>query len=290
MKTIEPLFDRKLLASRQLRARAGFADASFLWKRAAFDIAYTLGAINRQFEHVCDLSARDGQVGEILRSQLPGKFSHWHEFDLNPNSSQAFLDLEDPVLSQDYDLMISVLALDKVNDLGGCLRRLVSHLTPDGLFIGIVFGGETLWGVRQCLMQAEISHRGGAGARLHPVIDPSDMIDLLRMSGLNMPVVDHDVVSVSYDNPLGIFKDIRAMGEASILSDRPRLGLNRAIVDEFCQLYFDRFSDGEGRVSASFDLITLSGWKPHENQQKPLRPGSAKMRLSDALGVNEIKP
>jgi hypothetical protein len=283
------LFDRKLAAKRQCRARHSFEEAAFLWERAAHDIAHTLGAINRQFEHACDLSARSGLVGRILRSELPEKITNWDEFDLNPSENQIFLDLEDPKLPRDYDLMVSVLALDKVNDLGRCLRRLVTHLKPDGLFIAIVLGGETLWGVRQSLMQAEIAYRGGAGARLHPVIDPADMIDLLRISGLNMPVVDHDVVIVSYDNPLGIFKDIRAMGEASILIDRPRLGLNKAILAEFCRLYSQSFSDEDLRVSAHYDLVTLSGWKPHENQQKPLRRGSAKMRLSDALGVKEIK-
>jgi len=289
MNSLPPLFDRQLLARRQLRARDSFPEAAFLWERAALDIAHTLSAINRQFTNACDLSARNGLVGELIRSELPTKCTNWHEFDLNPGPTQKYLDLEDPHLPLDYDLMISILALDKVNDLRSSLAKLVNHLRPDGLFIGIVFGGETLWGVRQCLMQAEMNHRQGAGARLHPVIDPADMIDLLRISGLNMPVVDHEVVRVNYDSPLALLKDIRAMGEASVLVDRPRLGLSRAIVADFCRLYAERFSDQEGRINADFDLVTLSGWKPHESQQIPLKPGSAKVRLADALGVPEIK-
>ncbi len=138
-------------------------------------------------------------------------------------------------------------------------------------------------------MEAELEVRGGYGPRIAPFAEGPDLIDLLKRTGFSMPVVDSDRVEVSYEHPLRLLADLRAMGEGNVLADRPRKGLNRAILQRMAELYVKRFADAEGRVTATFEIITLSGWKPHESQQKPLKPGSAKTRLADALGVKETK-
>jgi hypothetical protein len=136
-------------------------------------------------------------------------------------------------------------------------------------------------------MEAELEVRGGYGPRIAPFAESPDLIDLLKRTGFSMPVVDSDRVTVSYEHPLRLMADLRAMGESNILLQRPRKGLNRAILEKASALYFERHADAEGRIAATFEIITLSGWKAHDSQQKPLRPGSAKMRLADALGVKE---
>jgi SAM-dependent methyltransferase len=194
-----------------------------------------------------------------------------------------------PFGDDSLNLVISTLALHTANDLPGVMVQIRRALKPDGLFIASLFGGETLKELRGCLMDAELEVRGGYGPRIAPFAEGPDLIDLLRRTGFNMPVVDSDRVIVSYEHPLKLMADLRAMGESNVLIDRPRKGLNRAILTRASELYFERFADNEGRIAATFEIITLSGWKPHESQQKPLRPGSAKMRLADALGVKEGK-
>ncbi|MBW8882331.1 MAG: methyltransferase domain-containing protein, partial [Asticcacaulis sp.] len=194
-----------------------------------------------------------------------------------------------PFGDDSLNLVVSTLALHSVNDLPGVLVQVRRALRPDGLFIATLFGGETLKELRGCLMEAELEVRGGYGPRIAPFAEGPDLIDLLKRTGFAMPVVDSDRVTVSYEHPLRLLADLRAIAESNVLHDRPRKGLNRAILARMAELYFARFGDDEGRIAASFEIITLSGWKPHESQQKPLRPGSAKMRLADALGVREGK-
>jgi SAM-dependent methyltransferase len=289
------LFDRSLLARRLDRAAKGFAQASFLRERAIEDLLHSLSGINRHFDIALEIGARDGAFRRELRTTpAAGKIGTLIEGDL----SQAFagsgprliMDEEQlPFGDDSLNLVVSTLALHTANDLPGVMVQIRRALTPDGLFIASLFGGETLKELRGCLMDAELEVRGGYGPRIAPFAEGPDLIDLLRRTGFNMPVVDTDRVVVSYEHPLKLMADLRAMGESNVLIDRPRKGLNRAILGRASELYFERFADDEGRIPATFEIITLSGWKPHESQQKPLRPGSAKMRLADALGVKEGK-
>jgi len=292
------LFDRRLLSRRLDRAAKTFAQAQFLRERAIEDLLHSLGAINRRFELALDIGARDGGFArELAASPDAGKVGLLIEADLSPafltqtqGPARLIMDEEQlPFGDDSLDLIVSTLALHAVNDLPGVLVQVRRALKGDGLFIASMFGGETLKELRGCLMEAELEVRGGYGPRIAPFAEAPDLIELLRRTGFAMPVVDSDRVEVSYEHPLKLMADLRMMGESNILIDRPRKGLNRAILQRMAELYFERFADDEGRITATFEVITLSGWKPHESQQKPLRPGSAKMRLADALGVKEGK-
>lgn len=289
------LFDRSLLARRLDRAAAGFAQASFLRDRAIEDLLHSLSGINRHFDVALEIGARDGAFRrELAVSPAAGKIGVLIEGDLSEafNGAQPRLVMDEeqlPFGDDSLNLVVSTLALHTANDLPGVLVQIRRALKPDGLFVASLFGGETLKELRGCLMEAELEVRGGYGPRIAPFAEGPDLIDLLRRTGFNMPVVDSDRVVVSYAHPLKLMADLRAMGESNVLNDRPRKGLNRAILTRTAELYFERFADDEGRIAATFEIITLSGWKPHESQQKPLRPGSARMRLADALGVKEGK-
>ena len=289
------LFDRSLLARRLDRAAKGFAQASFLRERAIEDLIHSLSGINRHFDVALEIGARDGAFRrELTGSPAAGKIGVVIEGDLSEGfaSGQPRLVMDEeqlPFGDDSLNLVVSTLALHTANDLPGVMVQIRRALKPDGLFIASLFGGETLKELRGCLMEAELEVRGGYGPRIAPFAEGPDLIDLLRRTGFNMPVVDSDRVVVSYEHPLKLMADLRAMGESNVLIDRPRKGLNRAILTRAAELYFERFADDEGRIPATFEIITLSGWTPHESQQKPLRPGSAKMRLADALGVKEGK-
>ncbi|MDI7775336.1 methyltransferase domain-containing protein [Asticcacaulis sp. EMRT-3] len=292
------LFDRALLAHRLDRAAKDFAQAQFLKDRVCEDMLDTLAAINRDFPLALDIGARGGVFAQALaNSPVASKVGLLIEADLSQamtaqgrGAARLVMDEEAlPFGDDSLNLIVSGLALHSVNDLPGALVQILRALKPDGLFIGALFGGETLTELRACLMEAEIELRGGYGPRIAPFAECPDLIDLLKRIGFAMPVVDSDRVSVSYEHPLRLMNDLKRMGESNVLIERPRTGLNRAILLRGSELYFARFADDEGRITATFEIITLSGWKPHESQQKPLRPGSAKMRLADALGVPEGK-
>ena len=162
-------------------------------------------------------------------------------------------------------------------------------LKPDGLMLASMFGGETLKELRLALIEAESEITGGASARVAPFADLQDAAGLLQRAGFALPAADRDVTIVRYADPMRLLADLRAMGETSALAERSPHGLSRRILARTCEVYRDRFSDPDNRVRATFEMITLTGWAPHESQQKPLKPGSAKARLADALGVTEHK-
>ncbi|MGZ3298809.1 MAG: methyltransferase domain-containing protein [Asticcacaulis sp.] len=292
------LFDRSLIAARRNRAAAGFAQAHFLRERSIEDTLETLAAINRRFDMALDMTAGDGGFGRALaQSDAAPKVGLLIEGELSENlsarqSGPARLIMDEewlPFADDSLNLVVSVLGLHGVNDVPGTLIQVRRALKPDGLFIASLFGGETLKELRGCLMEAELEVRGGYGPRIAPFAEAEDLIGLLRRTGFNLPVVDTDRVRVSYEHPLRLMADLRAMAETNVLYDRPRTGLNRAILARMSELYFQRFADDEGRITATFEIITLSGWKPDPSQQAPLKPGSAKARLADALGVKEGK-
>ena len=195
-----------------------------------------------------------------------------------------------PFAAASFHLAVSLLSLHWCNDLVGALVQVRRALKPDGLFIGALFGGRTLTELRQCLLQAEVEQSGGAGPRVSPFADAADGASLLQRAGFALPVSDVDQVVVRYDHPMGLIADLRAMGEGNALLDRPRRPLTRAVLARLTELYAERFAEPDGRIPATFEIVTLTGWAPHPSQQQPLKPGSAKVRLADALGVREQSP
>jgi SAM-dependent methyltransferase len=186
------------------------------------------------------------------------------------------------------DLVVSGLALHFVNDLPGVLLQIRRALKPDGLFLAGILGGETLTELRQSFAAAESELEGGASPRVAPFVDLREAGGLLQRAGLTLPVCDLDRVTVRYASAFDLMRDLRRMAATNPLMARRRTPLRRATLMRMAEIYAQQFADGDGRIRATFDIVWLSGWAPHPEQQQPLRPGAAKARLADALGTREI--
>jgi SAM-dependent methyltransferase len=289
------LFDRALHRRRLDRAASGYGAADFLKVRAAQDAAARLEPILREFPLAVDLGARNGAFAAALAESLAAaRVGHLIETDLSaamltgrPGPRLVVDEERLPFAPESLDLIVSTLALHWTNDLVGALIQIRRALKPDGLFIGAFLGGASLTELRQCLLEAESVLTGGAALRVSPFADGYDGAGLLQRAGFSLPVSDVDRVTVRYGNPLRLLADLRAMGETNVLLDRSRKPLTRSVLMRAMALYQERFAGPDGKVPASFEIITVTGWAPHESQQKPLKPGSARMRLADALGVAE---
>jgi SAM-dependent methyltransferase len=287
-----PLFDRALHRRRLDRAAPGYAD--FLKRRAADDMVFRLEGIMRRFPLAVDIGARTGAFAQALAaSEAREKVDLLIETDLSApmlarGGARVIADEERlPFKSGSLDLAVSSLSLHWTNDLIGALVQARLALKPDGLFIGAFFGGATLTELRQSLLSAEAELTNGASMRVSPFAEPSDAGGLLQRAGFALPVADVDRVTVRYAHPAELLRDLRAMGETNVLLERSRTPLTRRVLGRALELYADAFTEADGRVRATFEIITVTGWSPHESQQKPLPRGSAKMRLADALGTTE---
>jgi SAM-dependent methyltransferase len=293
------LFDRDLHRARLDRAAPAYGAADFLKARAAADAVERLEAIMRDFPLAVDLGARNGafaaalarseaqqsakpKVGALIEADLSGRMLSGRP-GLRIQADEERL----PFADESLNLVVSLLSLHWTNDLVGALIQIRQALKPDGLFLGALFGGATLTELRQCLTQAEAELLGGAGLRVSPFADVLDAAALLQRAGFALPVADLDRATVRYTSALELIRDVRAMGESNVLRDRARRPLTRPILARTAEIYHERFSEADGRVRATFDIVSLTGWAPHPDQQQPLRPGSAKMRLADALHVKE---
>jgi SAM-dependent methyltransferase len=285
------VFDRHLVRRRLARAiRGGYAD--FLLRRAIDDLGDRLGTVLRHFPLALDVGtptaslrewlAASGRVDEVVRlTSLP---------EAAPGPLSVVGDAESlPFAPERFDLAVSLLALQSVNDLPGALVQIRRALKPDGLFLGCLFAGATLYELRQAFTQAEAELEAGVSPRVAPFADVSDLGGLLQRAGFALPVADLEPVTVRYADPFGLFRDLRAMGLTNALVDRRKAPLRRATLVRAAAIYAERFADADGRLRATFEIAWLSGWAPHASQQKPLKPGSAQVRLADALGVPEHK-
>lgn len=284
------LFDRETLRRRLERAARDPAD--FLLARVAEDLAERIGAVLRPFETALDLGTPGPQaVAALAADGRPQRIVQAAPIAaaLAPGRGDGFV--ADPSLiataPERFDLVVSLLALQSVDDLPGTLVQTRRVLKPDGLFMACLFGGATLTELRQAFMQAESETEGGVSPRVAPFADVRDLGGLLQRAGFALPVTDVDTVVVRYGSPFGLFRDLRAMGATNPLAARRRDPLRRATLLRAAEIYAERFADPDGRVRATFELVWMSGWVPHESQQKPLRPGSAAMRLADALRTEE---
>jgi SAM-dependent methyltransferase len=289
------LFDRALLRRRLDRAAPDFAAADFLKARAAQDVVMRLETILRRFPVAVDLGARNGHFFKALSdSDARANIDALFEADLSGrmlagrDTPRVVADEERlPFGDATLDLVVSTLSLHWTNDLVGALIQIRRALRPDGLFVGAIFGGATLTELRQCLLAAEAELSGGAAMRVSPFADAIDAAGLLQRAGFALPVADVDRVKVRYAHPIALLRDLRKMGETSVLLDRSRKALARRVLFRAMELYVERFAEADGKVPATFEIVSVTGWAPHDSQQKPLRPGSAKMRLADALGTQE---
>jgi SAM-dependent methyltransferase len=265
------LFDRALLRARMERARRS-GPATFLLDRVREDFEERLQAVTRRFADVADIWT----PGELLQMPLADRFKSIAHIDVN--ESEVL-----PLQPESLDLAVSALAFQFVNDLPGVLAQIRRALKPDGLLLAAMVGGDTLTELRQSFAAAEAECEGGVSPRVAPFADLRDIGGLLQRAGLALPVTDVDRVVVRYDNAFALMADIRRMGASNILVERRRAPTRRATMLRMAQIYGERFADADGRIRATFDLVWLSGWAPHESQQKPLKPGSAKASLQEAV-------
>jgi SAM-dependent methyltransferase len=285
------IFDRKLLRARRLRA-AAHGTENFLLDRAAEDLADRLQSVKRRFPQALDLGTPDGALGQRLAAsaQIGRLFSaeplaHLRAPEAGPRVAADEEAL--PFRDASFDLVVSALALHWVNDLPGTLLQIRRILNPDGLFLATILGGETLTELRQSLAEAEAEIEGGLSPRVAPFVEVRAMGTLLQRAGFALPVTDIDRLTVRYSDLAGLFLDLRAMGATNALAARRRKPLRRATIARAAEIYGMRFADADGRLRATFGLLSISAWAPHESQQQPLKPGSARMRLADALGTEE---
>ena len=240
----------------------------------------------RDWPEAADLSAHPGAFAAALAGSVasgrvgPVKIVGDRIARAGPGATP--LDLADGT----QDLIVSLMSLHWANDLPGALSQIRRALKPDGLFLGTLLGAGTLKEVRAVLTEAELEARGGAQARVSPFADGFDGAALLQRAGFALPVADVDRVTVRYRDLFALIRDLRAMGETNVLAG-PIRPLTRGILGRAAQIYAERFAEADGRIPATFEIVHLAGWAPHESQQKPLPRGSAKMRLADALGVRE---
>jgi SAM-dependent methyltransferase len=282
-------FEPRLVRQRKRRVRAGFQDGAFLHQRVAADLADRLEAIPRPFARALALGGGGLFSAELqLRPALAARIAHVTEADVA--AGDVVLDPERlPFAPAAFDLIVSPLALHWVNDLPGALIQLRHALKPDGLLLASLFGGDTLSELRLCLIEAESELTGGAGPRVAPFADLHDIAGLLQRAGFALPAADRDILTVRYAEPMRLLADLRAMGETAALRERSPRALSRRILASAFDIYRRRFSDSDGRIRATFEILTATGWAPHESQQQPLKPGSAKTRLADALQTKEVR-
>ncbi len=279
------IFDQGHIRRNKKRAAKNFQDHNFLFQWSQRELSDRLMDINRTFPTALQIGSRStlkdhpkiGFLTTIDNTENP----------VLPNSpyicaSEEFL----PFAPQSFNLIFSNLNLHTVNDLPGTLLQIRCALKPDGLFIAAMLGGETLHELRHALAQAELNSEGGASPRVAPFADKPQMGDLLQRAGFALPVVDSDILTVTYNSLFKLLHDLRGMGEGNAILARQKKFATRSFFMEAARLYQEQFVEPDGRIKASFEIIFLLGWAPHSSQQKPLQPGSAKTSLIDVLGTS----
>ena len=282
------IFDRRAVRLHRDRAAKNLSEFEFLLAEVAETLADRFSDIRREFPVALDLGCHSGQIAKVLAGR--GGIDNLMQCDVSEAmtrqtsglkfvADEEFLPVGDGVL----DLAISNLSLHWVNDLPGALIQLCRALKPDGLLLAALFGGETLKELRKALVTAESEVTGGAGPRVSPFADIRDAGALLQRAGFALPVVDTDVLTVFYENPLKLMRDLRGMGEQMATHNRQKNFTRRAILFRATEIYQDMFGDADGRVPVTFEVITLTAWSPSPNQQQPATRGSGEVNLADVL-------
>jgi SAM-dependent methyltransferase len=278
-----------LLRHRRERiARIADPKSDFLFAESGERMLDRLDDVKRRFPLALDLGSRDGLLGRLLQGR--GGVETLIQGDLAlgmlRRAAGRVLQLDEealPFAPESFDLVLANLSLHWTNDLPGTLAQIRHVLKPDGLFLGVLFGAGTLGELRGVLMEAEIAETGGASARVSPFADLRDAAGLLQRAGFALPVADVETVTVTYAGMMPLLADLRAMGEANILDARLKRPTRRAVIARAAALYQEKFAMPDGRIPASFKLIFLTGWAPHESQQQPAPRGSGKVNLGEVL-------
>jgi SAM-dependent methyltransferase len=286
------VFDRTLLAARRRRALA-LGPATFLLDHVAAELAERLSVVLRRFDLAADVGTPGGVISRVLKERKLATRTVAVDRLADrgaPGADWAVAADEEalPFADGALDLVVSGLSLHFVNDLPGALVQIRRALKPDGLFLAALLGGETLIELRQAFAAAESEIEGGVSPRVAPFADLRELGALLQRAGFALPVSDVDRLTVRYDSALALMRDLRRMGATNVMRARRRTPLRRATLLRVSEVYAERYADPGGRLRATFEIVWLSGWSPHASQQQPLRPGSARTRLADALGTREI--
>jgi len=286
------LFDRSLLRRRRARFAGEMGEHEALLSHVAAEIADRIGAILRDFPLALDLGAYHGvlgravaalpSVGEIIYAEsVPALAARC------PRPSVVCDEELLPFKDESLALVVSGLALHRVNDLPGALIQIRRALRPDGLFLGAALGSSSLKELRHALIEAEAELHGGASPRIAPFADVRQYGALLQRAGFALPVTDAELLMVTYPTPRDLMREIRALGGGNVMAARRKEPLPRGTLERAEEIYRSRYGTPEGKIAASFEIVYLSGWAPHASQQKPLAPGSARQRLADALGTTD---
>jgi hypothetical protein len=274
----ENIFDRELYLARLERTTQNRPD--ILSHSIATELAERLDPITREFNHACLIAVDPEPIAAAIRAT--GKVKNLEI--LEPTSSEIL-----PLTANAFDAIFDILDLHLVNDVPGRLIQLRRALIPDGLFMACLFAGQTLNELRQSWLDAEDLVTGGVSPRVAPMIDVREMGGLLQRADLALPVVDLDRTIVRYPDAIALIHEIRSLGLSNVMTGRSRKPVTRNLLGEAISIYQQKFSDEDGRIRATIEVAWATAWSPHESQQKPLKPGSAKFRLADALKVPETK-
>ena len=284
------VFDRAAVRRHRDRAAADFAGHDFLFREIADRLGDRLQDVDRRFNSVLDLGGGHGAPipGLDTTTIITGDLS---ETMLRRAGRQRPVVLNEEYLPfgvNAFDLAVSTLSLHWVNDLPGALIQIRHALKPDGLFLAAILGGDTLIELRRVLLEADAETTGGTRPHTSPVADVANAGGLLQRAGFALPVVDTDTLTVTYTDMFALMRDLRGMGETNAVAARNRRFMRRHTLFTAAEKYQTLYADADGRVPATFQIIWLTGWAPHESQQKAIRPGSATARLADALDADEI--
>ncbi|MDR3372191.1 MAG: SAM-dependent methyltransferase [Ancalomicrobiaceae bacterium] len=288
------LFDRSLIATRRRRAlERQVAGADFLIARVVDDLAERLSVVTRHFDvavalggatsHVADMLVASGKVGRVIRADGLAALGRGRSGGADLVCHEDAL----PFAAGSLNLIVSALTLQTIDDLPGVLVQARRALSSDGLLMAALLGGDTLCELRDSLASAEIELTGGLSPRVAPFVDVRDMGGLLQRAGLALPVTDSDRLTVRYSDMFALLRDLRAMGGGNPLAERSRRPATRRFFLRAAEIYAERHSDPDGRIRATFHIVSALGWAPSDTQQKPARPGSATVRLADALNAIE---
>jgi len=285
------IFNRALYRSRRLRAADAWKRHDFLKREAAERLAECLADMTRAFPLALDLGCHQGDFGQIIGSRGGIKTliqcDHAEKVVRGAEGVRLVSDEEFlPFAPNIFDLVVSVLSLHHVNDLPGTLIQIHGCLKPDGLFLAVLPGASTLTELRKSITHVSAEHGFALSPRLSPLIEVRDAGALLQRAGFALPVVDSDMLTVEYDNILKLMHDLRGMGESNVLLERQKNFTTRTQLAAIADYYQTHFGRADGTIPASFEFITMTGWKPHTSQQQPAKRGSGKVNLKQILEKN----